>query len=443
MRRRSALLLLSLLLAPAFAGAQALTVEQAVAHALARNPDLRAVAAGRQVAAAQAAAAESGRQPEINLRYLARRSDNPLDAFADKLNTRTVTAPDFDPARLNDPDSSTLHATELSLMWPVYTGGRVQAGIAGATAQASAAELELRRAREAVATQARAAYYEAQAAAEAVRIMDDAVAAAERHAQTTARLLRERRIVQSDKLTADVNLALVQANREQAVARARNALTRLRRVMGLPAGETIELAPFVDPADVEPGDVAALERRALAQRADVRAAAAARDAALTRIDSARAAYRPQVSVGAAQSWYDDSPALANSSTSVMGVVSMNLYNGRRTGHEVAAAEAELAAAEARLEAERQQAAADVRAAYHALEEARTRVEICADNVGKARRSTELVRGRYGEGRTILIDLLQAERVLVEARMEKLNASAALLTAQADLALAAGTVELPE
>lgn len=103
----------------------------------------------------------------------------------------------------------------------------------------------------------------------------------------------------------------------------------------------------------------------------------------------------------------------------------------------------LAAAEARLEATRQQAAADVRAAYHALEEARTRVEICADNVGKARRSTELVRGRYGEGRTILIDLLQAERVLVEARMEKLNASAALLTAQANLALAAGTVELPE
>lgn len=436
-------LALLFLLAPALAGAQALTAEQAVTHALAHNPELRAVAAGRQAAAAQAAAAESGRQPEINLRYMARRSDNPLDAFADKLNTRTATTPDFDPARLNDPDPSTLHATELSLMWPVYTGGRVQAGIAGAAAQESAAALQLRRARESVATQTRNAYYAAQAAAEAVGITDDAVRAAERHAQTTARLLRERRIVQSDKLTADVNLALVQANREQAVARARNALTQLRRIMGPPVGEAIELAPFAEPTDIGAGDLGALESQAQERRADVRAASAARDAARTGVDSARAAYRPQVSVGAAQSWYDDSPALANSSTSVMGVVSMNLYNGRRTGHQVSTAEAELAAAEARLEAVKQQAVAEVRAAHHALEEARMRVEICADNVGKARRTTDLVRGRYGEGRTILIDLLQAERVLVEARMEKLNASAALLSAQANLALAAGTLELPE
>ncbi|BAU46661.1 hypothetical protein SVA_0079 [Sulfurifustis variabilis] len=435
--------LLLILLAPALAGAQPLSVEQAVAHALERNPELRAVAAGRRAAAAQAAAAESGRQPEINLRYMARRSDNPLDAFADKLNTRTVTAPDFDPASLNDPDPSTLHATELSLMWPVYTGGRVQAGIAGAAAQESAAELQLRRARETVATQARNAVYAAQAAAEAVRIMDDAVRAAERHAQTTARLLRERRIVQSDKLSADVNLALVQSNREQAVARARNALTQLRRVMGLPPDEAIELAPLADAAEIRPGDAAALERQSQERRADVRAAAAVRDAARTEVDSARAAYRPQVSVGAAQSWYDDSPALANSATSVMGVVSMNLYNGRRTGHQISAAEAGQAAAEARLDAVKQQAAAEVRAALHALEEARRRVEICADNVGKARRTADLVRGRYGEGRTILIDLLQAERVLVEARMEKLNASAGLLAAQANLALATGAVELPE
>lgn len=438
-----ALFALLFLFAPALAGARTLLADQAVAYALAHNPELRAVAAGRHAATAQAAAAKSGRQPEINLRYMARRSDNPLDAFADKLNTRTVTAPDFDPARLNDPDPSTLHATELSLMWPVYTGGRVQAGIAEAAAQQSVAELGLRRAREAVATQARNAYYAAQAAAEAVRIMDDAVAAAERHAQTTARLLRERRIVQSDKLTADVNLALVQANREQALARSRNALTQLRLVMGLPAGETIELAPFVEPTGIDSGDPAALERQAREHRADVQAAAAARDGARTRIDAARATYRPQVSVGAAQSWYDDSPALANSSTSVMGVVSVNLYNGRRTGYQVSAAEAELAAAEARLDAVTQQAAAEVRAAHHALEEARMRVEICADNVGKARRTADLVRGRYGEGRTILIDLLQAERVLVEARMEKLNASAALLIAQADLALATGTLELPE
>lgn len=426
-------------LAPA--RAEPYSPEQAVAHALAHNPELHAAFERTRAAAESTAAAEAGRQPQLGARYLLRRSDNPLDVFADRLNTRSVTVADFDPARLNDPGGSTLHATELSLTWPLYTGGRIEAAIREARGGEEAARLQYRRARAIVAHHTLVAYRNAQAAAEAARLLGDAVRAAQAHADTTARLLRERRIVASDNLSAEVNLALVQSQHEQAVTRARHALDRLKLLMGLPPHAEVEPAAWQEPvAKPVPADLATLEHRALAERADLQALAALAAASRARIDAARAAFRPQLSVGAAHAWYDDRPALANSSSSLMGMVSMNLYSGGRDRHQVSAARHQAAEAESQLEAARQQAIHEVRVAYATLEEARRRVEICADNVGKARRAVELVRSRYGEGRTLLLDLLQAERVLTESRLEKLNASLALVTAEAALALAVGASE---
>ena len=50
--------------------------------------------------------------------------------------------------------------------------------------------------------------------------------------------------------------------------------------------------------------------------------------------------------------------------------------------------------------------------------------------------------RYGEGRTILIDLLMAERVLVEARNEELTAGLGQELSAAQLQLAEGSLALP-
>ncbi len=422
-------------------GESALGLDEAVAYALAHNPELAAARARLAAAGEAQAAARAARLPEINLRYSARRSDNPLDAFADRLNTRSVTSADFDPARLNDPGTSTLHATELSIAWPLYTGGRIEAGVRVASHQALAARHHYERLRETVAYQTRVAYLQAQAAEAAVRILEEAVRAMQDHAKTTARLLAERRIVASDKLSADVNLALVESQRAQAFARARRAHERLGLVLGLAPHEPLPRLPLwrqEAAATTAGGDIGpALERAALEQRADLKAFAAERDAAQAGIDAARAAFRPQLSIGAARHWYGDEPALDNASDSLLAAVSLNLWRGGRDHHELERAAKEAEAAAARLEAARLEAVAEVRAAVTALAEARTRVQISADNVGKAQRAAELVRRRYGEGRTLLLDLIQAERVLTESRLEKLNATLALALAETELAYASG------
>ena len=451
-----------------------LSLDEAIRHALSQNLELRAAGQQAQAADARANAARGAFLPQVGVRYMVRRSDNPLDAFADKLNTRTVDpASDFSAQALNYPSTSTVHATQLTVELPLYTGGRLVAGRREAGAYAEAARLGYERRRQITAYDTLHAYRAAQAAAYGVGIANDAVEAAREHADTTARLVRQGRIVASDRMTAELNLASAQSLREQAANRQRLALEELRLMMGLPADAALVLPPWENPATAMDGGsagreavsewgflpwtnagavfppastavpaTAEREQRALAARKDLKANEALLTASRTRITAARAAFQPQVGLVAADSWYDDNAALDNKSQSIMGVVSLNLFNGGRDWHGLSAAQRDTEQTELRLEGARQAARNEVRAAASRLHEATARRRIAGQSVDKAREAVRLVKQRYGEGRTILIDLLLAERVLLEARNEELAASLGQELSAAQLQLAEGNLTLP-
>jgi outer membrane protein len=436
----------ALILSACLAGAwpahaeQTLSLDQAVHYALIHNPELNASEEQTLAAEARTAAARAGALPQIGFSYSLRSSNNPLDAFADKLNRRVVTSADFEPTLLNHPGTTTLNMTQLSAQLPVYTGGRVSAQIRGAESNEKAAQLQTDRNRQIIAARTAQAYLQAQAAHEAVRIADDGLLAARQHAATTASLAAQGRIVQSDRLTAQVNLAAVQSQREQAATRERLALNQLKLAMGMPLDDDLQIDAMAPPRNVDLATpVTELETRALNSRTDLQAVRRQVTASRAQVEAARAAGLPQVNVIASTTWYDDNPGFQANSWSVMGVLSQSLYSGGATRSQTAAARHDVAALEASTRAQEQAIRNEVRAAQANLIEADSRRAIAADNVERARRSVDLVRKRYGEGRTILIDLLQAERALVDARNEELAASLALATSDVALRLAEGSI----
>ena len=126
----------------------------------------------------------------------------------------------------------------------------------------------------------------------------------------------------------------------------------------------------------------------------------------------------------------------------MGVISLNLFNGGRDWHGLTAAQRDTEQTELHLEGMQQAVRGEVRAAASRLTEATARRQIAAQSIEKARETVRLVKQRYGEGRTILIDLLMAERVLVEARNEELTAGLDQELSTAQLQLAEGSLALP-
>lgn len=139
---------------------------------------------------------------------------------------------------------------------------------------------------------------------------------------------------------------------------------------------------------------------------------------------------------ATRNHFDDREATA-SSTTIVGVLSIDLYSGRRHSAGIDAATAEAQAAQWQVRALEQAIRHEVRTAHAALSGAIRRHALSQGNVERARENVRLVRERYGQGRTILIDLLQAERALVEARQEELTARVQVLLGWAELDLATG------
>jgi outer membrane protein TolC len=420
------------------------TPDEAIAYALEHNPELSALREQTIAAAQRREAAAGARLPQLGLSLAARTSNNALEAFADKLNTRSVTTQDFDPARLNEPGYSEILTGQLGLRWPVYTGGRLGAQVDGAAQNAQATGLHYERAREVIAFNTLRAYRSVQFADQGLAVAEDAVVAAAGHARTTAQLTREGRIVSADKLTAEVNLAALESAQAQARARLERARNQLRHVMGLPSGAALAVVPYASahaPPTAHPPEVTAVEGAAFAARKDLTAARALRGAAQSKIEAARAAHRPQIDVIATHNRFTNSDA-NDYSNNVMGVLALDLYSGGRISAEVAAAAAEAKEAEWRVAAQEQAIRNDVREALEMLREARARHAIATGNVERARETVRQVQARYGQGRTILIDLLQAERALIEARNEELSARFNLEIGQAALELAQGALALP-
>ena len=423
--------------------AQGMTLTESVQYALAHNPELHALQAQVEAAQQQHEAAVAASRPVVSLSHTARVSDNPLDAFADKLFTRQVTTADFAPALLNDPDTTSLYLTSLRLHWPLYSGGKIEAQQQQSDIGYRQSRLLYQRAQQSIAFRTMQAYLYVIASKRAIDIAGQAVSAARKHADTTAKLAAEGRIVESDKLAAEVNLAAVEAQHAQALTRHQHALTQLRQVLGLPAQAAIAVGDdwpahrLLQPAAAE--DVEALMQQALKQRLDLQAAQQAIAAATAGIDVASADKKPVVSLIASSDWYDDSPGFDSQSTSLMAVASIKLYDGASDG-KVGAARAQHKQQQWREQALQQAVMAEVKQALDDWREAEARLQIARDNVTRAARAVRLVQKRYGQGRTILLDLLQSERMLTESRIEKLTAELNLRTSRLALVHATGALD---
>jgi len=446
---KSALYLVVLLLAtiPGHSMAREIGHDEAVSFALQNSPALKGSLAGAQARAEQASIAEAARLPRIDLNYDALLTDNALAALGGKLNTRSVTPEDFQPDRLNNPGTESLFTTGLTVEVPLYTGGRLEAGIDEARSNSRAAELAHFRTRATIAYEVQRAYLYAQAARQAIDVAQTGTRAALQHVGTTRKLLAEGRIVKSDQLTAEVYHTSVSSAVETARSRYAQALNALKQVMGMDLAADITVPPMSDQqTPAAPPDAIVVEQEALVTRRDLQAAKAIVEAAEARLRRAEGAYRPELALVASGRLDADDPLTDESSWAVLARARINLYNGGSTRSQVSAARLDRDRLQAETESLTLAIRREVRDALAAIDEGQQRYRLADSNLETARRAVEQIDQRYGEGRTILIDLLQSEQALLKGREEWLNAQLRLRESQLALQHARGTllpVELAE
>lgn len=415
--------------------------EEAVRIALENHPLLEASAAEIDAARAERSLARSGYLPRIDLSEDLARSTNPVFVFASKLGQERFGPEDFEIDSLNRPDALTNSALRVSLRQSVWDAGRTRLGNRAAGLGVDAAERNRERTRQEIAYGALSAYWDSLVAAEMLVVATDAEKAAEANLALAGDLVDAGLAVPSDRMSAEVRLAEVQALRIRAQQGVEVASVALLRALGLDRDARVRAVRTAGEAPAAADSLEARMDAALRSRPDLLALERQLEQARIGRKVARSRRLPEVGAQANYEWNGDSLLGTDGDNWTVGLgVSLSVFDGRETKARVARAGAQAARLEAMLEAMRQGVELEVRAAWAASVGAERRLEVAATALARSAEALRIVRERYGEGMAVMVELLGAEAAHTRARANHVEAEGDLWLARAALDLASGKLD---
>jgi outer membrane protein len=438
------LLWLMLGLAAAPVGAESpLTLGEAMLLALKENPGLKAAGLSLETAEAEVARARARFLPQVNFGESYNFSDNPSQVFMSKLNQRRFTSQDFLLDNLNNPKAYGNFRAGLSVDQPLFQAGQAYLGYRQARDRRRMAGAQVLGARQQLLFQVTQAYFGLQLAKASLGVVQEARNTAAAHLKIAEARLRAGTVVRADVLAAQVHLARLTQEELTAVSQVKIAQSALDTVVGRPGVGARPLAPPPQEPAPPPGKLEELNRLAQEKRPDLKRLKLAARVAQQEYQKARLHYLPRVRVVAE---YDvDQRRLFGSgadSYTVLALLNFNLFNGLADLAKVRESRAQQAQAQELKRELEDRIRHQVTESVLNLKTAHARLQVARKAVAQAREGLRLIRLRYEEGLTILVDLLSAEDAAKDAALSQVAALFDTHLAQAGLDLALGTLSGP-
>jgi outer membrane protein TolC len=323
----------------------------------------------------------------------------------------------------------------VTLMYPLFSGGRDYYGYRAAARRAEAGREMLRSAEVDAAMQARLDYIAALREAENLRVTEDLKRDVEERLRVTRQAFEAGRLPRFYVLRDEAELANVRQMDAMARSRTELAVVALKTTLGVDLASAITLA---DRLAYSPVAVSIEEgtREASERQPEVRAAGKQREAAEAEVRAAYGNYFPQVSLSYMydwavmrnRGWESQADAMRMRADSAEGyaagvVVTLPVFDGFLREHALNTAKARL---ERAVQAEglvRQQIAKEVNQAALMLRAAATSVEASRLGLTQADEDFRVVKERFESGRGIQVEILDAQVALTRARFNAVSALA--------------------
>jgi outer membrane protein, heavy metal efflux system len=399
------------------AGAQSLTIAQAVGEAVQHNLALMAERSNLSIADAQMVTARLRPNPVFSF------SADHLDALGTGFNAENNGGPPEVAWRVDV---------------PLERGGKRDARIALAETVHTIAEAQFADAVRVLRQDVTLACVDVMAAqathtllADNLRTYEDLVRV--NRARLTAGSIAPFEETRSEVAMLQFRSTVVRAELDLAAATA-----RLRVLLGRPQGSPIEIGDALSPAEETAGDLeaGALEQVAVRARPDLRALELTEARTVADLRLQEALGKIDYTVGAE---YRRQQGVAGRSNSLGVFFSAPLPISNRNQGEIARATAEQEQAERQIAARRAQISADVRSAYHEYATTRDLVgSIQRDLLKPATRARDTSAYTYRAGGATLLELLDAQRAFNDTMQSYVDAQASLRRAITRLNAAIGS-----
>lgn len=416
--------------------AASLTLRDAAAEALSRNPQVAAATSESDAARARLNQARATWLPLIDATANSSRSNNPVFVFASLLEQGRFGPQHFDPNFLNNPPVFRNDRVALNIRYSFFDQMRRYDMIAQAKHGLTRAQTAVEETRQRILTDVIARYYGVTVAEQRQAVAADAVQAAEAAAKATRDKVAQGLSVDSDRLGAEVQLAQfkqqeIEAAGDAAVARAALAMTLER-----PLTQSIAVDPTLPDKTFPQIDLATATNDALNTRGELASARAARAAADLQLRTARGSILPRLdgfaSWGASGSTFDH-----RNSDHTMGLIaSIDIFDGGKYAR-ISEARAGAEGAKAMEAMTRDKIEMETVSAWYRVNAARQQLEVASTATEQAASAAGIVHDRYENGLTTITEELRSQTALVGARLALLAARHQYITGYAELLRSTG------
>lgn len=410
---------------------EVLTLDQAVALGLRRNPRLLQAQARIGQARAGQVTAFAPFLPEIFSTYRYIFGVTEVNGFS------TATLPTVIGFGAGADD---FQLAEIHTQWTLYNFGKTQGEYRQAVAAKEVSEGQFERARQSVQFDVTARYLITLERIAERQIAEAALRRAEEHLKVSRTLLETGVIDRSDFLRAEVlvsesKLELVSATTAEAIAYA--ALNKaIGRNVGCPLG-------LVDRRE-EPNERGTLQsylQRAIAARPEFRVLQQMIFSARTGEQVAKVSFLPRIyTAGTAASI--EGTGVNNNTAIIAGInVDLHLFEGGRKIAAVMKARADVRLAMGQAQEMCDNIAFEVTEAYQLIDDARQRIELARVTIEQTTENLRLENNRFADGDSDPLDVIDAETSLTTAQKQHVAAIYGYQLAIARLEYALGTTSL--
>jgi outer membrane protein TolC len=337
----------------------------------------------------------------------------------------------------------------LTMEYTVFDFGRRRAQLEASKAQRLAAVASFQRANQDVAYDVVAAYYNLVTAQEQLAAIRQILATARTTQSAAEAQLANGRATLPDVLNAKAGTARAEYDLEKSLGDEEIARVKLREALGVEPSDAISIEKPAGAPDLSAvsTSVASFVEAALQDRPDLKSLAEKLRAADAEVKTARSAYRPTVefeSKGSSQSIWPtvSQPSLGDTTQFVWSTgmqLKWNLFDGGLRKHEVLRRTSEQRQAAEELREKSDGIARETWVAYLQFGTAIRQQEAAQTLLQAATTSYDASLDAYGYGVKNLIDLVNAESQLAEARLADVEARSAVLTSAANLGYTTGNL----
>jgi TolC family type I secretion outer membrane protein len=403
---------------------QALSPEDAINYAICNNPSIRSSVATALSSEAQIGSAKSSYLPTISASASRTSSSSNTDGFK---------------------NNQAGNSLGLSASYLLYDFGNRESSIDYARDQFLALSASKDTVIQSIFFQTAQAYYNALASKATLVAAIQNEEYSKQSFEAAAKKYEVGVATPSDKLQAKTAYSSAILARIKAEGDEKTSIALLANLIGVDANTKITLVKQNEDQKVDnfSKDVDELIKRAKNERPEIKNASATEDLAKETLFQAKTQYTPTISLSASTG-YSDYQADPWVKSSQIGVaINIPLFSGFSTLYAIKSAKEKLTSAKAQKEQEELQVSYDVVSAYQTLLTQTESLKASADLLTSADESYKMALGKYKAGVGGILDLLNAQNALADAKKQKISAFYSWQIAKVSLAKSIGELSSKE